>query len=111
MAGTVLHKANDESEDAQDAQDAVNCAFATFVAAYKMELSIFRSAEWANVLAAADKSRYNESTVFLACGCGLCSHPPTQQACRSRLYASGWAILICAWLHIRYHLFLCLSSL
>ena len=34
--------------------------------AHKIELSIFRSAEWANVLAAADKSRYNEPTVLLA---------------------------------------------
>ena len=54
--GTDFYKANDGSEDEEGAQDAVDRAFATFVAAHKIELSTFRSAEWANVLVAADKS-------------------------------------------------------
>ena len=62
--GTVLHEANDGTEDEEDAQDAVDRAFATFVAAHKIELSIFHSAEWANVLAAAEKSRYTISPLF-----------------------------------------------
>ena len=66
--GTVFRKANvgSDSEDEEGAQDAVDRAFATFVAAHKMELSIFCSSEWANVLAAAYKSHYNEPTVLLA---------------------------------------------
>ena len=54
--GTVFHKANDGLEDEEGAQDAVDRTFATFVAAHKMELSIVCSAEWAKVLAAANKS-------------------------------------------------------
>ena len=78
----------------------VDRTFATFVAAQfsqedKIELSIFCSAEWANVLAAANESRYNEPTVLLA-------RAPIHllnRLARSRFYASGWAI---AWRHINH---------
>ena len=36
--GTALYKANNGSEEEEDVQDAVDRAFATFVAAHKMEL-------------------------------------------------------------------------
>ena len=50
----------------EDAQDVVDRAFTAFVAAHKVELGIFRSVEWATVLAAAEETRYNEPIVLLA---------------------------------------------
>ena len=69
--GAEVDATDDSAEDVEDSQDVVDCAFAAFVAAHKIELSIFRSVEWANVLTAAERGgslqlRYNEPIVLLA---------------------------------------------
>jgi len=69
--GAEVDATDDSAEDVEDSQDVVDCAFAAFVAAHKIELGIFRSVEWANVLTAAERGgslqlRYNEPIVLLA---------------------------------------------
>ena len=64
--GAELDATDDSAEDVEDAQDVVDRAFAAFVAAHKIEMGIFRSVEWATVLAAAEEARYNEPIVLLA---------------------------------------------
>ena len=63
-----LHEvAGNEYDGAEvDATDDSAEAFAAFVAVHKIELGIFRSVEWATVLAAAEEARYNEPIVLLA---------------------------------------------
>ena len=64
--GAEVDATDDSAEDVEDAQDVVDRAFAAFVAVHKIELGIFRSVEWATVLAAAEEARYNEPIVLLA---------------------------------------------
>ena len=64
--GAEVDATDDSAEDVEDAQDVVDRAFTAFVAAHKVELGIFRSVEWATVLAAAEEARYNEPIVLLA---------------------------------------------
>ena len=59
-------KDGEDTDTEEDAQTLVDRAFAAFISTHKLELGIFRSSEWSNLLAAANESCYNEPTTLLA---------------------------------------------
>ena len=65
-ASSAVTVGDDVNDEVGDAQDLVDRAFAAFVSAHKLDLNIFHSAEWANLLATADESCYNVPTTLLA---------------------------------------------
>ena len=62
--GAEVDATDDSAEDVEDSQDVVDCAFAAFVAAHKIELSIFRSVEWAKLRSRQQRRLVMRSPLF-----------------------------------------------